>query len=492
MARETKVGIALAGSALGLGILGDVLFQGQPLGLNVAVWTALFVVMLSVLLRISRAELHQGRRYMVAPLLLFAGMFVWHDSPLLIAANFFALAVAVAMGALRRTQQRLDSATLSDYGGGAVSASYSMAAGAAHLLASDINWTELRKPGSDKPAAVARGVAIALPLLLLFGGLFVAADAVFKQLLSSVVPALSVSSVARGLVVLLFAWLAAGLLRDLLASREEGRLVQAEKLRLPRAAIRSGALEFNVALGLLDVLFLAFVIVQFRYLFGGRGLVEQTANLTYAEYARHGFFELVAVAALTLPLLLVGDWLLREQQSGRRAFRWLASALLALLAVVILSALQRMRLYLDQYGLTELRLYAIGCILWLAVVCAWFGLTVLRGQRHLFAVGALVAGFAATVALNLVNPDALIARTNATRPAVDVRYLGELSDDAVPTLVARLPELSRSQQAYLAARLLKWPQGGDWRSWNLSRERAQRTLRTHHVELQRLAGSAPR
>jgi hypothetical protein len=86
----------------------------------------------------------------------------------------------------------------------------------------------------------------------------------------------------------------------------------------------------------------------------------------------------------------------------------------------------------------------------------------------------------------------LIARTNATRPAVDVRYLGELSDDAVPTLVARLPELSRSQQAYLAARLLKWPQGGDWRSWNLSRERAQRTLRTHHVELQRLAGSAPR
>src|SRR5436190_2137713 len=392
MARETKVGIALAGSALGLGILGDVLFQGQPLGLNVALWTALFVIVLSVLLRISRAELHQGRRYMVAPLLLFfAGMFVWHDSPLLIAANFFALAAAVAMGALRRTQQRLDSATLSDYGGGAVSATYSIAAGAAHLLASDINWTELRKPGSDKPAAVARGVAIALPLLLLFGGLFVAADAVFKQLLSSVVPALSVSSVARGLVVLLFAWLAAGLLRDLLASREEGRLVQAEKLRLRRAAIRSVALEFHVALGLLVVLLVAFVVVQFRYLFGGRGLVEQAANLTYAKYARHGFFELVAVAALTLPVLLVGDWLLREQQSGRRAFRWLASALLALLAVVMLSALQRMRLYLDQYGLTELRLYTVGCILWLAVVCAWFALTVLRGRRHLFAVGALVA-----------------------------------------------------------------------------------------------------
>src|SRR5439155_6762486 len=42
------------------------------------------------------------------------------------------------------------------------------------------------------------------------------------------------------------------------------------------------------------------------------------------------------------------------------------------------------------------------------VVCVWFALTVLRGRRYAFAVGALVAGFAATLTLNIVNPDALI------------------------------------------------------------------------------------
>src|SRR5436189_5008448 len=98
MARETKVGIALAGSALGLGVLGDVLFQGQPLGLNVALWTAIFVVALTLLLRVGRAPWHQGRRFMLAPLLLFAAMFAWHDSPLLLVANFLALAAAVTMG----------------------------------------------------------------------------------------------------------------------------------------------------------------------------------------------------------------------------------------------------------------------------------------------------------------------------------------------------------------------------------------------------------
>jgi Domain of unknown function (DUF4173) len=492
MKRETKVAIGLAGSAFGLGIAGDVLFQGQPLGVNVVVWAALFAVTLTGLLRVARVPLHQGRRFMLAPLLLFAAMFAWHDSPLLLVANFLALAAAVTMGALRRTQPRLDSATLSDYGGGAVSAGCSMAAGAAHLLASDIRWAELRKPGGEKAAAVARGVALGVPLLLLFGGLFVAADAVFKHLLSSAVPTLSVSIVEQALVVFLFAWLAAGLLRDLLAPREESRLVQAERLRVLGRGARLGALELNVALAIVDLLFLAFVVVQFRYLFGGRGLVEKTANLTYAEYARHGFFELVAVAALTLPLLLVGDWLLREEDSGRRAFRWLARALLALLGVVILSALQRMRLYLEQYGLTELRLYAIGLILWLAVVCLWFALTVLRGKRHAFAVGALVAGFAATLALNIVNPDALIARTNVTRPTVDVGYLAGLSDDAVPTLVTRVRELPPEQRAYLAARLLRRRPPGDWRSWNVSRARAARVLGEHHAELARLAAAAPR
>ena len=91
------------------------------------------------------------------------------------------------------------------------------------------------------------------------------------------------------------------------------------------------------------------------------------------------------MAVLTLPLLLLGDWLLRDEGRGRRTFRWLAGTLLLLLGVVILSALQRMRLYLDQYGLTELRLYATGGILWLAAVCAWFSVTVLRGKRQAFA-----------------------------------------------------------------------------------------------------------
>jgi hypothetical protein len=486
MSRETKAALALAVSALGLGLAGDLLLRGQALGLNVLVWMTAFVLALTLILRVSRAPLHQGRRFMIAPLLVFAAMFAWHASPLLAAANLLALAAAITMGALRRTQPRLREATLSDFGGGVVAAGCSTLFGAIPLLISDIRWGELRRPGAGNIGSVVRGLAIGLPLLLVFGGLFMAADAVFKQLLTSAAPALPETS--RIAVVLVVAWLSGGLLRDLLAPREDFRVVPAQALEPFKWVPRLGSLELNVALGALNLLFLSFVIVQFRYLFGGEGLVQGTAHLTYAEYARHGFFELVAVAVLTLPLLLLGDWLLRGEEVGRRRFRQLAAVLLALLGVVIASALQRMWLYQDQYGLTELRLYATGVILWLAVVCLWFGVTVLRGKRHAFAVGALVAGFAATLALNVINPDSLIARTNVARPVVDVRYLSGLSDDALPTLVAHLSDLPAEQRPYLAVRLLdRYSAGGGWRSWNASRARADRVIAEHRAELERIA-----
>jgi len=482
MSHRTRLGIALVAAALVLGVLGDALFQGRPLGLNVVLWAFAFTVALALLLRIAQAPLHQGRRFMIAPLLLFAALFAWHDSPLLVAANLLALAAAVSLGALRNIR----TATLTDYGESFVGSATSAAVGAVPLLMSDIRWSEVvGRARSQRVAAVARGMALGLPLLLLFGALFVAADAVFKQLVVTAAPTLDAEFVERLVVVGVWAWLAGGLLRNVLTPRVESE-------RIPFAQPRRilGPLEIGIALAFLDLLFLAFVVVQFRYLFGGSALVQSDAHLTYAEYARHGFFELVAVTALTLPVLLLADWALAGR--GRRPFCWLAAMLLVLLGVVIASALQRLRLYVQHFGLTELRLYATGVVIWLAVVAGWFAVTVLRGRRHAFAVGALVTGFAATFALNVLSPDALIARTNVTRPAVDVSYLAGLSDDAVPTLVGRIRELPAPERAVLAQALLaRTAPASDWRSWNLSRVRAADAVRAHRAELQALVERTP-
>jgi hypothetical protein len=208
--------------------------------------------------------------------------------------------------------------------------------------------------------------------------------------------------------------------------------------------------------------------------------VAGETDLTYAEYARHGFFELVAVAALVLPVLLLADWALVRDRRTQRVFRTLALVLVGLLFVVMASALERMRLYQREYGLTELRVYASGLIFWLGVVFLWALVTVLRGRRELFAVGALVAAFVGIALANALNPDALIARTNIDRGSegrpVDYSYLTELSDDAVPTLVQRLPALPPEARRLLASELLSRGGDGDWRTWNLSRRRATQVV----------------
>jgi uncharacterized protein DUF4153 len=476
-----RLALGLLLSAFVLGAAGDLLFQGRPIGINAALFSFAFVVALAALLKIGRVPMHQGRRLMIAPLLLFAALLSWHDSPLLLGTNLLAVAGAVTLGALRRSTGRLRATELADYVAGAAAAGAATFAGAIELMEKDLPWQRIGAGvRSRESAAIGRGLALGLPLLALFGGLFVAADAVFRSLVVSAVP--DVRHIwSHVLIAAGVGWLSAGLLRDLLASRDAERLVKPEALVAAPRRLRLGTTEVAAAFGALNVLFAAFVVVQVRYLFGGKEIVQARVHLTYAEYARHGFFELVAVALLVLPLLLAAHALIGRRS---RVVQVLSALLIGFVFVVIASALERMRLYQREYGLTELRLYATGIIIWLACVFVWLALTVVRGRRTGFAFGTLLAGFVATIALNVVNPDALIARTNLARPQVDVAYLVGLSDDAVPALLERLPTLDPPLRSAVASALLRRAPGeGGWLGWNASRSHARTLLREYHREL---------
>ncbi len=323
--------------------------------------------------------------------------------------------------------------------------------------------------------------------MLLFGCLFAAADAVFGSLVVELF-AWDVSAVlSHGFLFFLWAWLAGGYLRQALLSGGVRN-----PIRRSPGALSLGIVEMSIVLGLVDLLFLIFVLVQIGYLFGGAALVESSSAWTYAAYARRGFFELVAVAALVLPLLLIGEWVLRKESCATlRNFRLLASALVGLLFIIMASALVRMRLYQQEFGLTELRLYTTVFMSWLALVFVWLLMTVLRGRRSRFAFGELVTGFLFLAVLNGINPDAYIARTNIERAATgkrfDPAYAASLSDDAVPALIEGIPMLAASDRSRLIE-VLRQDAGrrsrGDWRTWNRGRALASESLSENSAVLQ--------
>jgi hypothetical protein len=261
-----------------------------------------------------------------------------------------------------------------------------------------------------------------------------------------------------------------------------------------------GTVETVIILGLVDLLFLSFVIIQVPYLFGGMEFIQNTPDFKLAEYARRGFGELVAVSALVLPILLVGHWLLRrESRLPERLFRILAGIQIALVFVIMASAVQRLLLLTGEfgYGLTTVRFYPMVVMIWLAVVFGWFALTIFRGARNRFAWGALWSAIVILGATNLMNPDAFIARTNVDLlrqgREFDARYNANLSDDAIPTLFAAMPDMTPRDQCRLKlgvinAHFAHLDEGDDLRSWNMARRTAADLLRANEETFAEVEG----
>ena len=478
ISERTRLGLDILGAATLAGVLGDALLRAVPWGVNALVCSVALVAAGWWLVRRHRVAVTRDALWLAGAALLVASNFVARDAMMLHSFDVVGLVILLAVASLSLKGVALRGRQAWQYVHAGIAGALDSWLGVLPLVGSDVTWRELPNEGRmRKVRGAALGATLAFPLLVVFGGLFTSADSVFRTVVSN---AFNVDFGDLLSHVLLFAvWgaLVAGYFRGALIRS----LVPASE---GESGLSLGIIPVATALGLVNLLFLVFVVIQLRYLFGGATLVLAAGGLTYAEYARRGFFELVTASALVLPLLTGADWLLRNEPAAhQRTFRQLATVLLLLLAVVMASALERMRLYVSAYGLSEVRLYSSAFMLYLAGVAAWFGWTALRGERRHFAFGALVQGFAVLGALHLVNPDALIVRTNLARPPAerpfDGWYAASLSADAVPDLLRAYPDLDATARCAVAAGLLKQRarlERDDWRSWNVARTRARGLL----------------
>jgi hypothetical protein len=476
---EAKLETSAIAAALALGILGDAILRSFPWGMNLTLWLCALMAAIVVLGRTRPEPFAAGGYWLELSTGLFSLGFLWRDSLTLQALDLLAVLTALSLLMLRAQGFGLRVASLTRYALGGIIAGLNAALGMFPLLFGNRAWKRTLRGGQSRRAvAVLCGTAYSILPVVIFGSLFMGADPVFRAFILRYLWL----SPTHFVVIAIIAFGAGGYLRGLLLGKELQSAVTSFRPRLGLNTI-----EMGVMLGVLDLLFLAFVAVRVRYFFGGSTLVHATTGLTYAEYARRGFFELVTVSTLVLPFLLVIHWLLpADDAPAQRLYRWLGGGQIALLFVIMASAAQRMRLYVSEYGLSEARLYPTAFMGWLALVFVWFALTVLRGRRERFAFGAMVAGFLLVAVLQALNPDALIARTNLARAqaghSYDARYAAWLSADAVPELISGLAVLKPQDRCTLASELLKrWSPSPDpdWRTWNYSSSRARQAVQSH-------------
>ncbi len=486
MARATT-GIGLI--AVAIGLLAQFLFVDAALGVNVPIAIAALLAAGWFVRDPTRALPHPLDAWLAPGALILSAFVALRGDTTLVALDILGAilltgAALVSFGGLRVLERSF--AGILDLA--ARLAGSAITAGTrpfVSLLAAVPTARSGSRAGQFTP--VLRGLLIALPLVILFVALFSAADAVFAQITKDLLHwDVDLGSLpARIAVMAVTAWVAAGLLAHV-ARGEEAANHAVEGTE--RNGFRLGSAEIVTVLVVLDLLFIGFVVLQGTYLFGGRDTLE-ASGLTYAEYARRGFFELLAVAFLVGGLILGAERFVRDRS---RAYVAAAIGLVALTIAVLASAFLRLRLYQDAYGWTELRFYVLAAIIWLALGALMAVVTLWTDRSRWLLHGMFVLSFAFGVAFNLIGPLKLIAEENIGRVIhperiapggqleLDTYYLASLGDDALAVVADNLCDLPHTFRPTAARVVRIWTDaiaqdesGKAWQAWNLSRERAR-------------------
>jgi len=470
----------ILGASLFLGIVGDILLRSLPLGLN----GPLFVGSLTVCL-IWGWNLHDEQspcRSLLVIAFLLSLCLALRDAPVLRGLDIAALALVMIILCARPRYQDLHGDALSSLLANVLRGVRQAVMSPFLLLLQDTDWNGLLKSDTEhKAGIVARGLALLIPILLLFIWLFCMADAVFKHMVEKFIDNIADSchrSSLHALWTLLFFLMAVLVLHPIFLGKKWKRIhIAPAKEWIP------GQIELLMVMGPVLALFLLFITIQFRYLFGGHDLVQTVPGLTYATYARKGFFVLLLIVFLVHVILLLGTWLTAgTDRRVRSLYRGLGLGLVALTAFVFGSAYYRLYLYVDAYGLTQSRLYAAAVLVWLAAVFVFLAAKIALARWRCF-TGAYIYSFLAVLLLiNVANPDGLIARINLQRSAagrtLDTAYLKGLSTDAVPAILRYSDGLPKNKRHSLASHIVtnQTPAADDWRTWNYSRAKAQKLL----------------
>ena len=452
--------------AVGIGLVGDLAVRSGLVGLA----GALLVVATSAALLVSGRLRTRQSMVLVALAPLFGGWLALRSSAWLLPLDLVAAFGLLVAGTSLSSGGSVTNLSLANLVARAWHAGLQAFAVPGSLVR--LAGGHRKRNGNSVTWAVVRGMLLATPVVLLLGVLLASADAVFASMVSFEFN--GGVAVEHVFVVVAAAWVFLALLR--VASAVAPAALPAPKARL-------GAVEALVVLASVIVLFGGFAVTQAVAVVGGEQYVQQTTGLTYAEYARSGFFQLLWVAALTVGgvLALRAATDRREPRSARR-FTVLSCLVCGLTVLIVAVAVRRLALYSEAYGLTMLRLYCTIFAVWIGVVLvlliAW--LAGLGRGRAWFAPAAAACGLALLFGLNVANPEAYVARTNLERQAVvelDTEYLtGDLSDDAVPTIVERLPSLEAGTREDIHDELCadRRPSGyTGWAAWNLSQQTAK-------------------
>ena len=310
-------------------------------------------------------------------------------------------------------------------------------------------------PKRRKIGVVLVGATCALPLLLIIVPLLMSSDAAFSGLLEK----LAFDSIGEMIGSLIL-----GLSAFVLIF---GRLFSAPFMgRGQKEAAGSNGIAPAAICAFLAVIALVYVLYlfsQLAYFFNAfSGLLPK--DFTVAEYARQGFFEMCAVCAINLLIIFLATLVCKKDKPMAPLSVRLISLFFCLFSLVLVAtALSKMFLYIDSFGMTHLRIYTSVFMVFLAVVFLAVSLRLFIWKIPYIRI-ATVAASLLLIATCFANVDSIVAEYNVTAyksgklGSIDMDTLWMLDrDSAVPWLLELMDD-NDPEVAEEAVRMLNFAQ----------------------------------
>jgi hypothetical protein len=292
------------------------------------------------------------------------------------------------------------------------------------------------KSHASTAARIGLGLAFALPILLFLGILFADADPVFQRVMSAIFPTIENVDAFIGKIIVdvVFVTIFARGVWLVLTRQSEGRTAH----DAAPSTMNGSAVHADISttiLAAMSIFVAVFVAIQVRVMIGGEAWMR-SMDLTYAEYARSGYGQMVVACGL-IGAVLLALYALRALSS--RAARWLSYVLVVESVLILLSAWARLQRYVDAYSLTVDRLWGQVFIIGLGLGAAWLVWSLVRGYAlgrfsTVLVIGAMTYFVSVPCVLNI---EGQVVSTNVfTREAskLDFNYFSGLSSDGLRVL----------------------------------------------------------
>lgn len=194
-------------------------------------------------------------------------------------------------------------------------------------------------------------------------------------------------------------------------------------------------------LSAIAVCYLLYLFSQLAYFFSAFSGFLPNDDITYSQYARKGFFEMCIIAVINLFLVFL-SMLLAKKQNGRvcLGIKIIATFISVFTLIIIATAISKMVLYINEFGMTVLRIGTSAFMIFLSVVFIAVILRIYINKINIVKTALITSGIVILL-LGAVNINAVCARYNyesykeGRLDTIDIETLYNLGDEGIPYVV---------------------------------------------------------